>query len=272
MVTKRQQLLEKAKAGVKSAYSKKDLLIIQAIKSLDDIDSAKSLLLERLKEWFKFNFPEFDLQNEESYCKVIAQFGSKDDLDASKLFELVGEAAGSRILEQSEKSFGASFDLNDKAAVQVFAETVQRLFESRGEIEAYLKREADVTLKNLVSVIEPLVAVRLVAKAGGLERLAKMPASTIQLLGAEKALFKHLRSNTRPPKHGLIFQSNFIRNAPQSDRGKIARILATSLAIAAKADFYTQRFIGDALKERIGKRIAAIKKNRKEKAAVGEGV
>ncbi|MEW5955783.1 MAG: hypothetical protein AB1626_04585, partial [Candidatus Micrarchaeota archaeon] len=129
----------------------------------------------------------------------------------------------------------------------------------RKELEAYLEQQASTTLKNLAFLTDALTASRLVARAGGLERLAKMPASTIQVLGAERALFKHLRKGTSSPKHGIIFQSTIVRGAPPDQRGKIARALAAKLAIAAKADFYSHEFIAPKLKADLEIRLKEIR-------------
>jgi rRNA biogenesis protein Nop56/Nop58 len=112
----------------------------------------------------------------------------------------------------------------------------------------------------VTELVGPLLAARLISLAGSLEELATMPASTIQVLGAEKALFRALRTGGRPPKHGIIFQYPDIFRAPRWQRGKIARALASKLAIAAKVDAFSGRFIGDRLREELQQRIAEIKK------------
>jgi nucleolar protein 56 len=253
----REEMIAQAKAGVKEALARKDLVLTQAVRTLDDIDSARSLLATRLKEMFSLNFPELELSNEETYAAVAAEFGRREDLKPEKLRELVGEKAQD-ILVKARKSFGAAFDEADRAAVQELGAKVKALFEARKALQEYLEKEANVTFKNLAYLTDPVLATRLVATAGGLEKLARMPASTVQVLGAERALFKHLRAGTKPPKHGIIFQSSYIRSAPWHQRGKIARDLATKLAIAAKADFYTKNFIAEKLKARFDARLKEI--------------
>ncbi|MEM0320545.1 MAG: hypothetical protein QXS67_03955, partial [Candidatus Nezhaarchaeales archaeon] len=116
---------------------------------------------------------------------------------------------------------------------------------------------------NLKELIGPVLGARLIALAGGLERLAKLPASTIQLLGAEKALFRALRTGSKPPKHGVIFQYPEIHRSPKWQRGKIARALAGKIAIAARVDFFTGEYIADELKEDLKNRIKEIKETYK---------
>ncbi|HLC67506.1 MAG TPA: C/D box methylation guide ribonucleoprotein complex aNOP56 subunit, partial [archaeon] len=94
---------------------------------------------------------------------------------------------------------------------------------------------------NFASLIDPLLAARLLAYAGSLEKLARMPASTIQLLGAEKAMFRHLHEKGRSPKYGMIYNSELIQKAPAESRGKIARILSAKLMLAARIDYYSGR-------------------------------
>ena len=113
---------------------------------------------------------------------------------------------------------------------------------------------------NITELVGPLLGARLLSLAGSLETLAKLPASTIQVLGAEKALFRALRTGGKPPKHGVIFQYPDIHRSPRWQRGKIARALATKLAIAARADYFTGRFIADELKKALLERIDEIKK------------
>jgi len=122
-----------------------------------------------------------------------------------------------------------------------------------------VQKEGQATLRNLSYLTDPLLASRLVTIAGGLARLAKMPGSTIQVIGAEKALFKHLRKGTKPPKHGILFQSPLVRGSPLEERGRIARTLAAKLTIAAKADYFTGNFIAEKLKEGLDKRLKEIK-------------
>ncbi|MFQ5406083.1 MAG: NOP5/NOP56 family protein [Candidatus Micrarchaeia archaeon] len=255
----RRELLEKAKKGVKESFSRKDLLLMQASRSLDDLDKSASFLYTRLLEWFQLNFPEIDLQNPESLSAVVAEFGCKEDFDKKFLVKVVGEGKAGELLAVSKKSFGAEFDLEDRSAVRALAMQISSLYRTRKEIEDYIETESQKTLKNVSYLIEPLLACRLVTAAGGLEKLAKMPASTIQVIGAETALFKHLRSGTLPPKHGIIFQSSFIRGAPYGQRGRIARALSSKLAIAVKADFYTHNFIAPELKKDFEVRLKEIR-------------
>ncbi len=261
----REELLEQAKKKVQEELSGKDLRLMQAVKTLDDLDEAKSLLFERLREWFKLNFPSLELQNEESYCRVVAEFGAKEEFELVKLQEVVGEKKALELLQAAERGYGAPFDLQDRKAAKGLAKRILELYFLRKELEEYISFEAQRTLKNISYLSDPLFAARLVTTAGGLHRLAKMPASMIQVIGAEKALFRHLRTGSRPPKHGVLFQTALISTASPEKRGRLARALAGKLAIAAKADYYSHEFIAPKLKEQLETRIKDIGQQKKRK-------
>ncbi len=255
----REEFLKKAKAAVKKEFQRRDLSAMQAVRSIDDLDHAKNVLHTRVLEWLKLNFPEMDLQNEELVCKIVAIFGKKENFEYTTLADVAGEVKAAELIELSEKSFGAEITTEDSEALKELAASTLNLFETRGKIEKYTSNLAKEAFPNLSYLLDPLLAARLVTIAGGLERLAKMPASTIQLLGAEKALFKHLRRGTKPPKHGIIFQSPLVRNAKEGNRGKMARTLGAKLALAARADFYTGNFIAEKLKQSMEKREKEVK-------------
>ncbi|MFH1750391.1 MAG: NOP5/NOP56 family protein [Candidatus Micrarchaeota archaeon] len=257
--SKREELISKAKSKVREQLTRKDILLIQAVRTLDDIDKAKSLLLERLTEWFKVNFPELEIQSEEQFLKLLSLAGSKETLEKAHMEEALGADRAQKMHSLIGGSMGAPFDASDSKIIMQFAKRLHELFLLRKDIEEYIGVEAKVTLKNLSFLVEPVLAARLISTAGSLENLAKMPASTIQVIGAEKALFKHLRSGTRPPKHGVIFQAPMVGTAPLKQRGKMARALSTKLTIAAKADFYSHNFIADKLKADLERRMKEIR-------------
>jgi nucleolar protein 56 len=126
-------------------------------------------------------------------------------------------------------------------------------------LEKQIESDMQKVAPNTSKIVGYLIGARLVSLAGGMERLATMPASTIQILGAEKALFRFKKEGGKPPKHGVIFQHPLINKSPRKDRGKIARVLATKIAIAAKADVFTKKDISDNLKENLEKRIKEIR-------------
>src|SRR3989338_1687130 len=154
----RDDFLSRAKAGVQEKYSKKDLQLMQAVRSLDDIDDAKSLLYTRLSEWFRLNFPELELSNEESYCAIVATFGSKDAIDEARLSEIVGESKAAEIAATAKRSFGGSFDEADINAIKEFASKIGGLIVARKALEGYITEQANVHLRNLAYMVEPVLA------------------------------------------------------------------------------------------------------------------
>ncbi len=149
----------------------------------------------------------------------------------------------------------------EKDRIQVLMEDrLKDLEKMRDEISKEIERRANSICPNISYLVGPIIAARLIASAGSLKRLAKLPASTIQVLGAEEAFFRHLKSGSKCPKHGIIFRVPMVRNSPKRLRGKIARTLAAKIAIAARVDYYKGEFIGDKLKDDLLKRVEEVKK------------
>jgi len=241
---------------------KRDLLAIQAIRAIDDIDKTINLFSSRLREWYSIHFPELDdlVPDHRTYARIVAEIGSRDNLSEEALIEIgLSESKARRIIEVAKKSIGADLSDFDIEQMRSLASLILELFRMRDELTEYVGMVMREVAPNITELVGPLLGARLLSLAGSLENLAKMPASTIQVLGAEKALFRALRTGGRPPKHGIIFQFKYIHSSPKWQRGKIARALATKLAIAAKADYFTGRFIGKELKEALMKRIEEIK-------------
>ncbi len=144
--------------------------------------------------------------------------------------------------------------LLDRDGICIMARSFMDLIDARKKMEALLESKASEVAPNLSSILGPILAARLISRAGGLERLARLPASTIQVIGAERALFKHLKGRAPSPKHGIIFRHPLIHSSPKKVRGKVARALASKIAIAARVDFYSGSLIpslDSTLKERL---------------------
>ncbi|MBR4225405.1 MAG: ribosomal biogenesis protein [Candidatus Methanomethylophilaceae archaeon] len=225
----------------------RDRNLVQAIRNLDDQIATINLYDERLHEWYGMHFPELaDYAHDSRYADLVARYGDRD-----QIIEELG-------LDIS--SIGADFDPEDMRAVQDLADTLYRLYDDKSRTEGYIEGIVSEACPNMCAVLSAPLAARMISLAGGLERLASLPSSTVQLLGAEKAMFRHLKSGKRPPKHGIIFQHPEIHRAPYWQRGKIARALAGKVLIAAKIDQYHGDFRGDALNEEFARRVADIKK------------
>jgi len=224
----------------------KDRNIVQAIRHLDDLIVSCNLLNERLHEWYGMHFPELgDIAKDRRYCELISKYGERDAI-INHLNLDIG-------------SIGADMDADDMKAVMKLADTLCRLYDDRERTESYVSGLADNAAPNMCALVGGPLAARLISSAGGLERLASLPSSTIQLLGAEKAMFRHLRSGKKGPKHGMIFQHPDVHRAPYWQRGNISRALSGKLLIAAKVDAYDGEFIGNTLLNEFNKRVEDIK-------------
>ncbi|WP_048192010.1 C/D box methylation guide ribonucleoprotein complex aNOP56 subunit [Pyrolobus fumarii] len=255
--------LEVTRRKLRRAAQKRDLLAAQAIRAIDDIDKTTNLFSARIREWYSLHFPELDdlVREHEDYIKIVAELGHRDNITKENLMKLgFSEKKAEEIAEAAKKSMGADFSDLDIKAIQKFARITLELYRLRRELADYIAAVMKEVAPNITALVGPLLGARLISLAGSLEELAFLPASTIQVLGAEKALFRALRTGGKPPKHGVIFQFPAIHRSPRWQRGKIARALAAKLAIAARVDYFTGRYIGDKLKEALMKRIEEIKR------------
>ena len=225
----------------------RDKSLVQAIREFDDLIEVANLLSERLHEWYGMYFPELaDLAKDDRYAYFVAAKGTREDI----LEELGIEM----------ESMGAELEPADLEAVRSLARNLYDIYDSMSQTEQYITDLVKDLSPNMCAVLGGPLSARLISLAGGLERLASLPSSTVQLLGAEKAMFRHLRSNKRPPKHGVIFQYPDLWKAPYWQRGNIARAVAGKVLIAAKVDAYHGEFCGDRLNEELKARIKDIKR------------
>jgi len=218
----------------------------QAVSAFDDLQEVSNQLLERLREWYGLHYPEL--------AKTV---------DDSQFLDLVAEHGDrGRMPTPGVASVGGELPEADRDAIMGFAGLTRDVVRRRRDLESHLAGRMKELAPNLTFLAGPVLGARLVALAGGLEPLARLPAGTVQTLGAEKALFRHIREGTRPPKHGVLFMHPWVHQAPRWQRGALARILAGKLAIAARADAYTKRFIAEDLKAAAEKAIAEAKRKR----------
>jgi nucleolar protein 56 len=254
--------IELTRLRVKKAGEKRDLMIAQAILSIDDLDKTINLFMGRAREWHGLHFPELDrmVEKHETYSNLVLNLGRRENFTVENLErEDLSANKAEQIAETSGKSMGAELTDMDIQQIQNLCKQILELYNLRHTLQNYADSTVEEVAPNVQALVGSLLAARLIAMAGGLTNLAKMPASTIQVLGAEKALFRSLKTGTRPPKHGIIFQDALIHEAKKWQRGKMSRALAGKLAIAARTDAFSGRFIGDLLKANLAKRITEIK-------------
>jgi nucleolar protein 56 len=259
--------LELAKLRIKGAAEKRDLIVAQGIQTLDDLDRTVNLFMGRLREWYGVYFPELDrlIEKHETYSRLVINLGYRENYTVEMLEkENVPKERAQIVAKAAESSMGADIAEADLNQIQDLAKNVLEFYELRKNMENYIDRTMEELAPNVRTVAGALLGARLIAIAGGLQNLAMRPASTIQVLGAEKALFRSLKTGARPPKHGLIFQHTLLHDAKRWQRGKIARVIAGKLAIAARADAFGGNYIGDTLKAQINKRLDEIHEKYKE--------
>lgn len=239
--------LELTKVKIKKAIER-DSLIIQANGAIEELDKSINIFVERLREFYSLHFPEMDriVRDHEKFAKIIEKFGSREKIEDPELKQF------------AEKSMGADFKEEDIKILQLFAGRILELYKLRKELSKYLENLLKEVAPNFSELAGPMLAAKLIAKAGGLEKLAKMPSSTVQLLGAEKALFRFLRGKGKSPRFGLIYSSPLIQNAPEKLKGRVARVLASKLSIAAKMDYYSKEYKADKLKQELQERVKEI--------------
>jgi nucleolar protein 56 len=265
--------MEIAKIRVKRAIEKRDLVIAQAIQTLDDLDKTINLFMSRVREWYGIHFPELDrlLEKHETYARLVVNLGFRENFTVERLEkEGLPKSKAEQIANAAQFSMGADMAEVDLTQIQALSRSVINLYELRQKLEDYVDSAMEEVAPNIKALTGALLGARLIALAGGLTNLAKMPASTLQVLGAEKALFRSLKTGTKPPKHGIIFQHAFLHEAKKWQRGKIARALAGKLAIAARTDAFGGRYIGEELRADLEKRVEEIRQKYAEQPKVSE--
>ena len=217
-----------------------DLHIIQAINTLDDTDKIINGISSRLREWYGLHFPELDniIDSVNGYAQIVLA-GKRNDMSDSVFVDAGFPDSKVQMLSLvKEKSRGGDITDENLQIVQALAKNILELFDMRKSLETQIDEEMEKNAPNITAVLGTTVGARILAKAGSLNKLATMPASTIQVLGAEKALFRALKTGSNPPKHGLLFQHAVVHAAPRWQRGKIARAIAAKAAIAARVDVH----------------------------------
>lgn len=257
----REYAIYESERKIREKAAQPDLQVVQAVQAVDDLDRTFNLVSMRVREWYGLHFPELDnlVEDPYSYIKFVAKIGKRENVDEERLKEL--GISGNRakvIVDTAMQSKGGDMRDEDVDAVVSLAELAIQIRRAREKLTRHVERNMKRIAPNITAIAGPTIGARLLARAGGLEKLAKLPASTIQVLGAEKALFRALRKGTKPPKHGILFQHPLVHSAPRWQRGKIARVIAAKLALAARIDLYRSE-LEEGLVEKLKERVKEIK-------------
>ena len=223
---------------LKFSTDKVDTMIVQAISLLDDLDKELNIYAMRVKEWYGWHFPEMAriVNDNLAYAKIILSMGMRSNAVKSDLAEILPEEIEGAVKAAAEISMGTEITIEDLDNIQALAEQVVSFTEYRSQLSEYLSARMAAIAPNLTALVGDLVGARLIAHSGSLMNLAKSPASTIQILGAEKALFRALKTKHDTPKYGLIYHSSLIGQATGKNKGKIARVLAAKAALGLRVD------------------------------------
>ena len=223
---------------LKFSPDKVDTMIVQAIALLDDLDKELNTYAMRVKEWYGWHFPEMGriVNDNLAYARVILSMGMRTSAAKADLAEILPEEIEAAVKAAAEISMGTEISTEDIENIKALAEQVVSFTEYRQQLSGYLSARMAAIAPNLTALVGDLVGARLIAHAGSLMNLAKSPASTIQILGAEKALFRALKTKHDTPKYGLIYHASLIGQATGKNKGKIARMLATKAALGLRVD------------------------------------
>uniref|UniRef100_A0A1B6D9N1 Nucleolar protein 56 n=1 Tax=Clastoptera arizonana TaxID=38151 RepID=A0A1B6D9N1_9HEMI len=253
-----------SRAKVKFNISRVDNMIVHSIALLDQLDKDINTFSMRIREWYSYHFPELYkiVPENYTYAKVANFIENRKDFNESKLEgleEIVMDSSKAQsILDASRSSMGMDIQPIDLLNIQVFAKRVIDLSDYRKELAEYLASRMRSVAPNLKELIGDQVGARLIAHAGSLTNLAKYPASTVQILGAEKALFRALKKRTNTPKYGLIYHSTFIGRAQAKNKGRISRYLANKCSMASRIDCFSDNatsIFGEKLRKQVEDRL-----------------
>ena len=252
---------------VKEASEKLDLHIIQSINALDELDKIINTVGARMREWYGLHFPELDnlVSSLVVYAGIVSKAGLRENIIVEVLQNIgLPDKKVEVILDAAKRSKGGDMTPENLAIVKRLADEVIAQSDLRRVLTDHIEVAMETVAPNVKELLTAAVGARIISKAGSLARLATLPASTIQILGAEKALFRALKTGARPPKHGLLFQHPLIHSAPKWQRGKIARAVASKVAIAARIDYYRHDGKDNTIYDKLKIRIDEIREKYRE--------
>ncbi|KAK1727669.1 NOSIC domain-containing protein [Colletotrichum acutatum] len=223
---------------LKFSADKVDAMVVQAIKLVDDLDKELNVYAMRTKEWYGWHFPELAkiLNDNLVYARLVVAVGMRQDFAETDLSDILPEELEGPVKTAAEISMGTEMTPEDLENIQLLAQQVITYSEYRTSLSTYLETRMRALAPNLTALVGYLVGARLIAHAGSLISLAKAPSSTIQIYGAEKALFRALKTKHDTPKYGIIYHSSLVGQATGKNKGKIARSLAAKTALGLRVD------------------------------------
>ncbi|KAK8133822.1 putative nucleolar protein NOP58 [Apiospora sp. TS-2023a] len=226
---------------LKFSPDKVDVMIVNAISLMDNLDKELNNFFMRVKEWYGWHFPELDriINDNVAYARIIMAMGMRTNAANTDLTEILPEDLVDRVKAAAEISMGTEIGEFDLENIRLLAEQALSFSDQRQQLSLYLASRMKAIAPNLTELVGELVGARLIAHAGSLLKLAKSPSSTIQILGAEKALFRALKTKHDTPKYGLIYHASLVGQATGKNKGKMARMLAAKAALGLRQDAFS---------------------------------
>ena len=260
---------------LKFSADKVDIMVVQAVSLLDDIDKELNNYAMRLREWYSWHFPELAkiVSDNIVYAKCVKTIGDKVNVSTIALGELIPEELEAEVREAAELSMGTEMTTDDLDHIIYLCDQVISLAEYRVSLAEYLKSRMSAIAPNLTVLVGELVGARLIAHAGSLINLAKHPSSTVQILGAEKALFRAMRMKSDTPKYGLLYHASMVGQASTKNKGKISRSLAAKCSLSVRVDALgdqTEATVGLQYKEGLENRMRYLENNLTPSAFSGQ--
>ncbi|KAF7700500.1 Nucleolar protein 58 [Cucumispora dikerogammari] len=228
--------------------NRQDLMVIHAIKIIEDLEKDINCHAMKLREWYGFHFPELSalIPDNKKYLEAIIVIGIKETLeDLTELKEIVSEDTANQIIEVSKISMGTEIQEEDFEKIVDDTKSTIQMIQYRSQLIEYLEERMQVIAPNLMNLVGSMMGARLISKRGSLSDLSKCSSSTIQILGAEKALFSALKNKKDTPKYGFIYHANLVSKSEGKIKGTVARMLASKLSLAAKVDCFSEDRSGD---------------------------
>ena len=258
---------EMARSGVAKGFGK-DKHVVNAVRAQRALEDNVNTECETLREWYSIHFPELDnlLKDNKEYAQFVAKVGLRKNISEQAVEKVLADRRYVKAIPQiAKESIGSEVGEDDFNAIRDYANSVLNDINGEDGLMTYIEKTMNEIAPNVSAVATPYVGGLLLEQAGSLERLATLPASTIQILGATKAMFRFLKTKKLPPKYGVLYVHPLVSQAPKTNKGKIARTLAGKISIAARVDFYRGKPVGERLKKESEERVASLKKGFDEK-------
>ncbi len=273
----RRKLISAAKRKVQEKYEAKDVHIIKSVNLLEDLDSVANLLTEQLREWYSVHFPELNeiVPDQKEYLALCHYIGERGNFTAEKVLEHLNNKedrdTADKIVSAAKSSIGSDVSPDDLDEMRSVALNCLNIIEEREAISKYLEQAMQKELPNFTALAGATIGAKMLAKIGSKKKLAFVPASTLQIVGAEKALFLHFRIGVKGPKHGYLYQHPLVKAASHENKGRMARTIAAKLSIAAKMDYFGSTGNAEDMKKQLEKRAKELSERKhKEKPAKKE--